>query len=116
MGDANIQVSATCVRVPVFKGHSEAINVQTEKKLSAAEVRKLLEGAEGVKVVDDPDNKVWPYPLMAADTDEVFIGRIREDTSAENAIDIFCVSDNIRKGGALNAVQIAEKMREMDLL
>jgi aspartate-semialdehyde dehydrogenase len=116
MGEPDLAVSATCVRVPVFKGHAEAINIQTEKKVSPDEVREMLEAAEGVKVVDDPGKSIWPYSLMAADKDEVFVGRIREDTSAQNAIDLFCVSDNIRKGGALNAVQIAEKMRQMDLL
>lgn len=116
MGDPDIQVSATCVRVPVFKGHSEAINIQTDKKLSVAEVRELLESAPGVTVVDDAAGGKWPYPLMAAEKDDVYVGRIREDTSAENAIDLFCSADNIRKGGALNAVQIAEKMLEMDLI
>jgi aspartate-semialdehyde dehydrogenase len=116
MDEPEFRVSATCVRVPVFKGHAEAINIQTEKKLSVSQVREILEQAPGVKVVDDPGEGLWPYPLMAADRDEVFVGRIREDTSCENGIDLFCVSDNIRKGGALNAVQIAEKMRELDLL
>jgi aspartate-semialdehyde dehydrogenase len=116
LGDQRIKVSATCVRVPVFNVHAEALNVQTEKKLSPGSVRKLLRRAPGVKVMDDPGRGVWPYPLIADEDDDVYVGRIREDLSAKNCIDLFVVGDNIRKGAATNAVQIAEKMMEMRLI
>jgi len=116
LGDKRIKVSATCVRVPVINAHSEAINVQTEKKLSVAEVRNILGKAPGVKVLDKPDKGGWPYPLMVSGQDDVFVGRIREDLSAKNCIDLLCVGDNIRKGAALNAIQIAEKMKAMKLI
>ncbi|MFO8056236.1 MAG: aspartate-semialdehyde dehydrogenase [bacterium] len=116
LGDRHLKVSATCVRVPVLNSHAEAMNIQTADKMTPGEVRKTLNRAPGVKVVDDPQKGVWPYPLMADGKDEVFVGRIREDTSAKNCIDLFCVGDNIRKGAALNAIQIAEKMKAMKLI
>jgi aspartate-semialdehyde dehydrogenase len=116
LGDPEIAVSATCVRVPVFNGHSEAINVQFENKLTASEAREILESAPGVVVIDDPANAKYPMPLHASGTDPVYVGRIRDDVSAPNCLDLWCVSDNIRKGAATNAVQIAEKMIEMGLL
>jgi aspartate-semialdehyde dehydrogenase len=116
LGDARIKVSATCVRVPVFNVHAEAINVQTEKKLTVAEARSLLRKAPGVRLVDQPDKGIWPYPLMADGQDDCFVGRVREDRSARNCLDLFVVGDNIRKGAATNAVQIAEKMMAMKLL
>jgi len=112
----DIAVTATCVRVPVFNGHSEALNVQLGKKLSADEAREILRAAPGVAVIDDMANAEYPTALHASGRDPVFVGRIREDTSAENCLDLWCVGDNIRKGAALNAVQIAEKMIEMGLL
>ncbi|MCB2225208.1 MAG: aspartate-semialdehyde dehydrogenase [Desulfarculaceae bacterium] len=108
MGDESIKVSATCVRVPVRYGHSEALNLQTREKLSAEDVREIMAKAPGVKVVDDPANLVYPTPLMAAGQDLTLVGRIREDISQERGIDLFLVADNIRKGAATNAVQIAE--------
>ena len=108
--DDSIMISATCVRVPVYRGHSEAVNVVTEKKLTADEVRELLSNAEGVTVIDDPQAERYPLAVDAAGKDDVFVGRIREDISAENGIDIWVVSDNLLKGAALNAVQIAEKL------
>lgn len=116
MEDDSIQVTATCVRVPVIIGHSEAVNIETEKKLSAAEVREILTKAPGIKVVDDPFKKVYPTPIDAASLDETFVGRIREDISHPRAIDLWIVSDNLRKGAALNAVQIAEALIELKLL
>ena len=116
LGDQTIKFSATCERVPVFNSHSETINVQTAQKLSVADVHKLLKKAPGVKLLDDPGASVWPYPLMASGVDDVFVGRVREDLSAKNCIDLFCVSDNIRKGAASNAVQIAEAMMKMKLI
>ena len=108
MGDDSIRVSATTARVPVFYGHSEAVNIETEKKITPEEVRALLAQAPGVKVVDDPANRLYPMPLDAAGQDLTLVGRIREDTSIANGIDLWIVADNIRKGAATNAVQIAE--------
>ncbi|MDD3928156.1 MAG: aspartate-semialdehyde dehydrogenase, partial [bacterium] len=116
LGDNDIAVSATTVRVPVFYGHSEAVNVETERKLTAAEAGALLSVAPGVVVVDDPAERVYPMPIMAAGKDEVMVGRIREDISVRNGLDIWVVADNLRKGAALNAVQIAEKMMELGLI
>ncbi len=108
MNDPGIAVTATTVRVPVFFSHSESVNIETEKKITAAEVRELLSRAPGVKVVDDPKNRLYPMAIDAAGRDETFVGRIREDESIANGINLWVVSDNLRKGAALNAVQIAE--------
>ncbi|MGN6512230.1 MAG: aspartate-semialdehyde dehydrogenase [Lysobacteraceae bacterium] len=109
LGDDAIQVNPTAVRVPVFYGHSEAVNVETRRKLSPAEARALLEKAPGVVVVDEPKPGGYPTPVThASGTDPVYVGRIREDFSHPRAINLWVVSDNIRKGAALNAVQIAE--------
>ncbi len=108
MGDQNIRVTATCVRVPVFIGHSEAVNVETEKKITAPRARQLLSAAPGVIVVDDPRGGVYPTPIEAAGKNETFVGRIREDESVENGLNLWVVSDNLRKGAATNAVQIAQ--------
>ncbi|MCE9625856.1 MAG: aspartate-semialdehyde dehydrogenase [Deltaproteobacteria bacterium] len=108
MGDDSIKVTATCVRVPVFGGHSESVNVQTEKKLTAREARALLEKAPGVIVKDDVAHNVYPLAVDCVNRDEVFVGRIREDESVENGLNFWIVADNIRKGAATNAVQIAE--------
>ncbi|MDR2077257.1 MAG: aspartate-semialdehyde dehydrogenase [Desulfovibrio sp.] len=108
MGDPAVRVTATTVRVPVFYGHSEALNVALAKKLSPAEARALLSAAPGVRVVDNPSLKLYPMPLDAAGEDEVFVGRIREDFSQPNTLNLWIVADNVRKGAALNAVQIAE--------
>lgn len=104
----NLSVSATCVRVPVFVGHSESVNVETEKKITREECMKLLSKAPGVKVIDDVAKNEYPLPIEASGRDEVFVGRIREDESVPNGLDLWIVSDNLRKGAALNAVQIAE--------
>jgi len=108
MGDPSIMVSATCVRVPVVYGHSEAVNITTDKKISAHQVRSVLMNAPGVKVVDTPSENLYPMPIMAAGKDLTLVGRIREDISQEKGIDLWVVADNIRKGAATNAVQIAE--------
>lgn len=110
LGDSSVKLTATTVRVPVFIGHSEAVNIQTEKKLTADQVREILSKTPGVAVMDDPQNMVFPTPRELAGKDESFVGRIREDISQENGIDLWCVSDNLRKGAALNAVQIAEAL------
>jgi aspartate-semialdehyde dehydrogenase len=109
LGDASIQVNPTAVRVPVFYGHSEAVHLETRAKLSAADARALLEAAPGVEVVDDREPGGYPTPVThAAGTDAVYVGRIREDLSHPRGLDLWIVSDNIRKGAALNAVQVAE--------
>ena len=108
MGDESIQVTATCVRVPVFGGHSESVNVQTEKKITAREARALLEKAPGVIVKDDVTHNVYPLAVDCVNQDEVFVGRIRDDDSIPNGLNFWIVADNIRKGAATNAVQIAE--------
>ena len=107
--DDSIQVNPTCVRIPVFYGHSEAVHIETEKKLTAAEARKLLRKAPGVTLMDDPAKNRYPTAVTdAAGTDPVFVGRIREDISHPRGLDLWVVSDNVRKGAALNSVQIAE--------
>jgi aspartate-semialdehyde dehydrogenase len=103
-----IQVSATCVRIPTLRAHSEAINLRTTRKLSVERVRELLKEAPGVTVVDDPTRNEYPMPLYATGGYDTLVGRIREDISQENGIDLFCVADQLLKGAALNAVQIAE--------
>ncbi len=108
MGDDSIRVTATTVRVPVFWGHSESVNVETGKKITADEVKKLLRKAPGVVVVDDPGQNLYPLAIDAVGRDETFVGRIREDESIANGINMWIVADNIRKGAATNAVQIAE--------
>ncbi|MBP7095798.1 MAG: aspartate-semialdehyde dehydrogenase [Spirochaetia bacterium] len=114
--DPNIQVNPTAVRIPVFRGHSESINVQTEKSFTVAKVRELLEKAPGVKVMDDPSKLVYPTPLDADGRDEVFVGRLRADPTVPNGLNLWVVSDNLRKGAALNAVQIAETLVSRGLL
>jgi len=108
MGDDSIQVCPTCVRVPVTNCHSESILVETERKLSVEEARELFAAFPGIIVIDDLANKKYPMPLNCTNRDEVFIGRIREDLSSPSGIAFWCVSDNLRKGAATNAVQIAE--------
>ncbi len=110
MGDDSIRVTATTVRVPVYVGHSEAVNIETEKKLSANEARALLAEAPGIQVYDDPAHKLYPMPIDAVGKDEVYVGRIREDESIPNGLNLWIVADNLRKGAALNAVQIAEEL------
>ena len=110
MGDDSIRVTATTVRVPVFVSHSESVNVETEKKLSADEAREILSKAPGVTVVDDLGRQLYPLATDAAGRDETFVGRIREDLSIDNGLDMWVVADNLLKGAALNAVQIAEEL------
>jgi aspartate-semialdehyde dehydrogenase len=110
MGDDSIRVSPTCVRVPVFGGHSEAVNIEFEKPYELKDVFQLLKKSPGIIVQDDPSQNIYPMPLNAYDKDEVFVGRIRRDESAPNALNMWIVSDNIRKGAATNAVQIAEEL------
>ncbi len=103
-----MQVSATCVRIPVFNAHSECITVQCRRKPGLEKVRELLGSFPGNSLMDEPSGSIYPTPLEISGKDDVFIGRVRENPALENAIDMWVVSDNIRKGAALNAVQIAE--------
>lgn len=110
MGDEGIRVTATCVRVPVTGGHSEAINVEFERPFEMGEVRDVLASAPGIVVQDDPQRSTYPMPLLAWDRDEVFVGRLRRDPTAPNSLNMWVVADNLRKGAATNAVQIAEAL------
>ena len=108
LGDETIQICPTCVRIPVSNCHSEVINVETERALTPAEARALFEATQGITVVDDPSTGAYPMPSGCDGRDDVFIGRIRRDISRDNCLTFWCVSDNLRKGAATNAVQIAE--------
>lgn len=110
MGDDSIQVNATCVRVPVFFAHSESVNIETERPISPEEARALLSKAEGVTLIDDPEHGSYPMPIFAEGKDDTFVGRIRKDESMKNGLSMWVVADNIRKGAALNAIQIAERL------
>lgn len=112
MGDESIRVTATTVRVPVFRCHSESLNIETERKISPNDVRAVLSSAPGIIVFDAPEKNVYPTPLAAEGRDETYVGRIREDDTVENGINLWVVADNLRKGAALNAVQIAERLIE----
>jgi len=109
LNDQSIKVTATCVRVPVYFGHSESINLEFEKPCTVEEVKAVLANAEGVIIQDDVKNNVYPMAITAENKNEVFVGRIRKDDTVESGINLWCVADNIRKGAATNAVQIAEK-------
>ena len=115
--DKNIMVNPTCVRVPVFYGHSEAVHVETMKPITVEKVRSILSNSSGIEIVDDTKNLEFPTPKShCSGKDAVFVGRIRKDISIKNGINLWVVSDNIRKGAALNSVQIAEKMIKMQLI
>jgi aspartate-semialdehyde dehydrogenase len=116
LGDPGIKVSATCVRVPVVTGHSEAVNVETREPLDPERARELLEAAPGVTVVDDPAAGRYPMAVEASGTDDVYVGRIRRDAGNERALDMWIVADNLRKGAATNAVQVAELLVERGLV
>jgi aspartate-semialdehyde dehydrogenase len=108
LGDDSVLVTATAVRVPVFYGHSESVNIECKTPVSARQARDLLGDSPGVKVVDEPQQKLYPMAISAAGQDEVFVGRIREDKTVPHGLDLWIVADNLRKGAALNAIQIAE--------
>ena len=116
LGAEEIGISATCARVPVYTGHSESVNVQTRDELSPEDCRELLSGAPGVTVVDDPAHAIYPLAIDAAGRDDVLVGRIRRDQSADRCLNLWVVGDNLRKGAALNAVQVAELLRVRGLL
>lgn len=114
LNDQNIKVTATCVRVPVYYGHSESVNVEFEKPCTVEKVKEVLSSAEGVIVQDDVSALVYPMAINAENKDQVFVGRIRKDDTVESGVNLWIVADNIRKGAATNAVQIAQKAIEMD--
>jgi aspartate-semialdehyde dehydrogenase len=108
MGDDNIKVSATCVRVPVLSAHSEAVTIQTEQPISVEKAKELIDSAPGVQVMDEPENNIYPMPLFTGGKDDCYVGRIRKDIAIENGLSFWVSGDQLRKGAALNAVQIAE--------
>jgi len=116
MGDDTIRVTATTVRIPVMGGHSESVNIEFENEFDVAEVRDILSKTEGIIVVDDPANLKYPMPMDAHEKDEVFVGRIRRDESLPNTLNMWIVADNLRKGAATNAVQIAEYLVRKELI
>jgi aspartate-semialdehyde dehydrogenase len=116
MGDDNIRVTATTVRIPVMGGHSESVNVEFENEFELDELKDVLRSAPGVIVQDDPAQQIYPMPLWAHDKDEVFVGRIRRDETQAKTLNMWIVSDNLRKGAATNAVQIAEYLYQNNLL
>jgi len=116
LGDDSVKVTATTVRVPVMGGHSESVNIEFENDFDLEEVRQILSGTPGVVVQDDPARQVYPMPWFAQDKDETFVGRIRRDETQENTLNCWIVSDNLRKGAATNAVQIAEYLSQKGLL
>jgi aspartate-semialdehyde dehydrogenase len=116
MMDDSIQVTATTVRIPTIGGHSEAVNIEFENDFDLAEVRNMLENEEGVIVQDDPKNFIYPMPITAHGKDEVFVGRIRRDESQKNTLNLWIVADNLRKGAATNAIQIAEYLAKNHLI
>jgi len=116
LGDNRLRITSTTVRVPVLGGHSEAVNVEFEQPYELGEVRKILKEAPGIIVTDNPENAQYPMPLMAKDNDEVFVGRLRRDESLDNGLNMWIVADNLRKGAATNAVQIAEYLLQHNLV
>ncbi len=116
LGEPDLKITATTVRVPVFNSHAESVNLEFERPISAAQAREILAKAPGVVLIDDPAKSEYPLPLDASGRDEVFVGRVRADTTVPHGLNLWVVSDNLRKGAALNAVQIAEKAIEMDVL
>ena len=114
--DPDIMVSATCVRVPVSISHSEAMHIEFDRPISPEKVRELINNSPGMKVMDDPNSDIYPMPINATGIDDVLVGRIRTDVSNPNGIALWAVCDNLRKGAALNAIQIAEEMMKRDLV
>ncbi|NQV03984.1 MAG: aspartate-semialdehyde dehydrogenase, partial [Candidatus Omnitrophica bacterium] len=110
MEDDNIKITATCVRVPVLISHAESVNIETEKKITPEQAIEILKNAPGIEIIDDISKEKYPLPLDAAGKDATYVGRIRADESVENGLNLWVVSDNLRKGAALNAIQIAEAL------
>ncbi len=116
MGDDSIRMTATTVRIPVMGGHSESVNVEFENEIAVSEIKEILSVSPGIIVLDDPSNLKYPMPLIAHNKDEVFVGRIRRDDSQPNTLNLWIVSDNLRKGAATNAIQIAEYLLQKGML
>ena len=116
LGDESIGITATAIRIPVVGGHSESINIQLKSKFQLDDIRKLLHESPGIVLQDNPDTNTYPMPIYAQGKDEVFVGRIRKDFSQENSINLWVVSDNLRKGAATNTIQIAEYLINNDLI
>ncbi len=114
--DPNIKMTTTTVRMPVVNGHSESLNIETEKPFEIEEIRKLMDNADGIVLEDEPSKNIYPLAINATGKDPVYVGRIRRDYSADNALNMWCVSDNLRKGAALNTVQIAQELVKRDLV
>jgi len=114
--DPNIQVTATTVRIPVVNGHSESINIETEKPFEVEDIKQLMAASKGIVLEDDPQNNVYPLAINASGKDPVYVGRIRRDFSTDSALNMWCVSDNLRKGAALNTIQIADELIKRDLV
>jgi len=114
--DPNIQVTATTVRMPVVNGHSESINIETEKPFEVEDIKQLMAASKGIVLEDDPQNNVYPMAINASGKDPVYVGRIRRDFSTDSALNMWCVSDNLRKGAALNTIQIADELIKRDLV
>lgn len=112
----DLKVNCTCVRVPVYRSHSESITIETEKEITVEKAKELLSKADGIKLVDDLDNKKYPMPLDTTNQDLIFVGRIRKDISADNSLVLWCCGDQVRKGAATNAVQIAEVLVKENLI
>ncbi len=110
LGDQSLAITATTVRVPIFDAHSESINLEFEKPFDVEEVKALLANSPGIVLRDDPSNNIYPLASEAAGTDAVYVGRIRRDESVKNGLNLWVVADNIRKGAATNAIQIAEEL------
>ena len=115
MGVPDLKVAPTAVRVPVFRSHSESINIETQRPLEADEARRILESAPGVIVLDDPTAKIYPMPWFTSNRDEVFVGRIRQDITLDNGLAMWVAADQIRKGAATNSIQIAEIVVQQNL-
>ena len=109
MGRKDLAITATCIRIPTLTGHGESVNIEFDKKVSPDDVKEVLSKAKGVTVTDNPSQNLYPMPIQSAEKDDVFVGRIRKDESVKNGINLWIVADNVRKGAATNAVQIAEE-------
>jgi aspartate-semialdehyde dehydrogenase len=116
MNDESLRITATAVRVPVVGGHSESVNIEFNTDFDVKDVRKILHETQGVTLQDNPDTNTYPMPIYAADKDAVFVGRIRKDESQPNTLNLWIVADNLRKGAATNAIQIAEYLVENKLI
>lgn len=116
LGDTSIGITATAIRIPVVGGHSESVNVEFEKRFEVEAIREVLQNSPGIVVQDDPETQTYPMPIYAEGKDEVFVGRIRKDTSHPNALNLWIVADNLRKGAATNTVQIAEYLIDKQLV